>query len=88
MTFDHLRDIVMPLNQVEKFTLDVQQWISNDNQFINGNQMDMLIRQYMPCLQHFHCCIRTMESIDQQVNCSILQLMIFIYRYFQRLLPQ
>ncbi|CAF3979174.1 unnamed protein product [Rotaria sp. Silwood1] len=66
ITFDHLHDIVMPLNQVEKFTLDVGQLISNDKQFINRNQIDMLTGQYMPCLRQFHCSIQTMENIDKQ----------------------
>jgi hypothetical protein len=82
MCFDHLRGIVMPLNQLEKFTLDVKQWISNDQPFVNGNQIDMLIRQCMPRLRHFDCFIQTINDIDMQVNYPISQLMNTIHRNF------
>jgi hypothetical protein len=70
-TFDQLRDIVKPLSQLDKFTLYIGKWISNDQQFIDGNQFEMLIHQFMPQLHHFHCSIKTMSDIDMQVNYPI-----------------
>jgi hypothetical protein len=76
LTFDHLRGIVMPLIGVEKFVLDVKQWVSNDQKFIDGNQMEMLFSEFMPQLRHFHCFIKTAHAINIQVNCS------FVYTIF------
>ena len=77
ITFKNLYDITMPLNHVEKLMLDVEQWNINDNQFVDVNQINMLIRQHMPCLQHFHYYIETTKNINQQVNFSIIELIIF-----------
>jgi hypothetical protein len=78
LTFDQLRNIVMPLIKLNKLTLIVRQWISNDQQFVQGNQLQMLIHQFMLQLHHFHCSIMTMNNIDMQVKCSISQLINFI----------
>jgi hypothetical protein len=67
-TFDHFKGIVMTLIKVHKFTLDVKQWTDNHQQFIEGYQIDMLIRQFMTQLRYFHCFIQTTNEIDIWVN--------------------
>jgi hypothetical protein len=70
-TFDQLRAIFMPLIQLNKLALHIKQWISNDQRFVEGNQLEMLIDQFMPHLHHFYYSIKTINDIDMQVNCSI-----------------
>jgi hypothetical protein len=67
-TFDHLKGIVMPLIKVHKFTLDIKQWNNNNQQFIESNQINTLIGQFMTQLRYFHCFIQTTNDIDIQVN--------------------
>ncbi|CAF1437903.1 unnamed protein product [Rotaria sp. Silwood1] len=71
ITFDHLRGMVMPLIQLEKFTLDVKQWISNEKQFVKGDQIEMLFSQFMPRLRQFHCFIQTAHNIDMQTFATL-----------------
>ncbi|CAF3395945.1 unnamed protein product, partial [Rotaria sp. Silwood2] len=66
MTFDQIRRIVMPLIQLEKLMIDVSKWFSYDQQFVQGNQIEMLINEFMPRLRHFHCSIKTIYSIEMQ----------------------
>jgi hypothetical protein len=66
-TFDQLKGIVMPLIKVQKLTLDIKQWNSNNQQFIEGDQIDALIGQVMTQLRDFHCFIQTSNGIDLPV---------------------
>ncbi|CAF3607368.1 unnamed protein product [Rotaria sp. Silwood1] len=79
-TFDHLRGIVMPLIQLEKFTLDVRQWISNDKQFVEGDQIEILISQFMPQLRHFHCFIQTGNSINKEAFVTLSKRWFLTYK--------
>jgi len=70
-TFDELCNIVIPLLKLNILTLYIRQWVSNDQRFVEGNQLQMLFEQFMPELDHFFCSIRTTNHIDMQVNSSI-----------------
>jgi hypothetical protein len=65
--FDQLQSNVMPLIQLDKFTLVVKQWISDNQQFIEGHQVEMLIQQYLPQLHYLYCSIKTINDINMQV---------------------
>ncbi|CAF4994460.1 unnamed protein product, partial [Rotaria socialis] len=71
LTLDHLRGIVMSLAGVEKFVIDVKQWVSKDQKFIEGNQMEMLFSEFMPQLRHFHCFIKTAYAINIQTFATL-----------------
>jgi hypothetical protein len=70
-TFDELCNIVIPLIQLNILTLYIKQWVSDDQGFINGNQLYMLFEQFLPKLDYFFCSIRTTNYIDMQVNSLI-----------------
>jgi hypothetical protein len=65
--FDQLCNIVMPLKQLDQLTLVVKEWISDNQEFIKGHQLEILIHQYMPELYYFFCSITTTNDIDVQV---------------------
>ncbi|CAF4094201.1 unnamed protein product [Rotaria sordida] len=67
MTLNYFRAIVMPLIQLQNFMIDVRKWFSHDQQFVQGNQIEMLINKFMPQLRHFQCSIQTMDDIDMQL---------------------
>jgi len=80
-TFDQLHDIVMPLNQINQLTLYIKQWVNNNQRFIEGNQLEMLIDQFMPQLHRFHFSIKTKDDIDMKVNFSIPIIINFMSKY-------
>jgi hypothetical protein len=67
-SFDQLCNIVIPLIQLNKLTLYIRQWISDDQRFVQGNQIQILFEQFLPRLDHFFCSIRTTDDIDIQVR--------------------
>jgi hypothetical protein len=68
LKLDHLRSVVMPLLQLETFVLDVKQWANKGDRFVQDNEIEVLINEFMPHLRNFHCCIQTMVDIDIQVR--------------------
>jgi hypothetical protein len=68
MTLDYFRGIIMPLTRLQNLTIDARKWFTHDQQFLQRNQIEMLINQFMPQLRHFHCSIQTMHDIDMQVK--------------------
>ncbi len=56
---NELRSIIMFLDQVDTFTLIVNQWNSVNQQFTEDHQLQKLIQQFMPQLRHFYCSITT-----------------------------
>jgi hypothetical protein len=81
--FDHLCNIVIPLMNLNILTLYIKHWVSDDQRFIQGDQLQMLFEQFLPQLDHFFCSIWTTNDIDMQVNRLILSIQ---YRkYFSRL---
>ncbi|CAF4349355.1 unnamed protein product, partial [Rotaria sp. Silwood2] len=66
MNLNYFRGIVMPLIQLQNLTIDIRKWFSHDQQFLQGNQIEMLINEFMPQLHYFHCSIQTMHDIDMQ----------------------
>lgn len=66
--FHELCNIVIPLIKVNVLTLYIKQWVSDDQQFVQGSQFQMLFEQFMPQLEHFYCSIKTDNDIDMQVR--------------------
>lgn len=64
LTFEQLRGIVMPLIRLNKFTLNIEKWISNDQRFVHDHKFEILIDQFMPQLHQFYCSIKTMNDIE------------------------
>ena len=67
-SFDQLCNIVIPLIQLNILTLYIREWVSEDELFVRGDQLQMLFEQFLPNLDQFSCSIRTIEHIDMQVN--------------------
>lgn len=67
-SFDQLCNIVIPLIQLNILTLYIKQWVSDDEQFVQGDQLQMLFEQFLPHLDQFSCSIRTLDHIDMQVK--------------------
>jgi len=61
LNFDQLCYIIMLLNQLNKFTLNIKELINNNNQ-----KLEILFQQYLSKLQYFHCFIQIMNNIDVQ----------------------
>lgn len=62
LTSDQLCSIFMVLPEVNQLTLHIKQWM-NDKQ-----QLDILIVQYLPNLDHFYCSIQSINDLDIKVN--------------------
>ena len=67
-TFDQLHNIAIPLTQLNKLTLNRKQWISNDQGSVQSNELHMLVDQFLPKLDYFHCYIKINSSISQIIN--------------------
>ncbi len=65
--FDQLHNIVMPLKKLDELTLIVKEWISDNQEFIEGHQLETLIHPFMPELYYLFCSIKTTNDIDMQV---------------------
>jgi hypothetical protein len=57
----------MPLKKLDELTLIVKEWISDNQEFIEGHQLETLIHPFMPELYYLFCSIKTTNDIDMQV---------------------
>ncbi|CAF3540554.1 unnamed protein product [Rotaria sp. Silwood1] len=64
MRSEYLFNIVKFLSQIDTLIIDIKNWIHPDYIFVQGHQIEMIIDQFMPRLQHFYCYIRTECHID------------------------
>jgi len=66
---EYLRDTLMVFGQLHILSLVVENWISDDdNQFPSGNQIEMIINEYIPHLRYFYCDIQTKCDVDMKVR--------------------
>ena len=70
-TFDQLYHIITPLNQLEKLTLIILQWHSEDNCFIKSEQVEMLMAKFPPKLRCFNFTIQTDADVNMEVGYRI-----------------
>ncbi|CAF1372184.1 unnamed protein product [Adineta ricciae] len=54
----------MPLNQLTKLTLKIDELVNNDDPYLKGNEIKCLFDQYLPKLRHFNCSIQTKSHLD------------------------
>ena len=71
-TLDHLRHIAATVKPIQTLTLTIAQWTSNNENFIEGHQLEMLMEEFLPQLHRFHCFIQTTTIINIQVSSSII----------------
>ncbi|CAF4666385.1 unnamed protein product, partial [Rotaria sp. Silwood2] len=64
MRYEYFFNIVKFLSQIDTLIIDIKNWTHPDYMFVHGHQLEMIIDQFMPRLQHFHCHIRTECYID------------------------
>ena len=69
-TFEQLYSIVIPLNQLETLVLVIGQWHSDNDQFMENHQLDMLMEKIPLRLRYFNCSIQTTANINMQVSYS------------------
>jgi hypothetical protein len=68
MQLEYLLNVIKPLTQLVTFKLDVKRWISSNNIFPEGNQIESIVDEFMPRLQYFYCSIRTTCVVHMTVK--------------------
>ena len=71
-TLDHLRQIAATVKPIQALTLAIAQWTSNNENFIEGHQLEMIMEEFLPQLHRFHCFIQTTTIIHIQVSYSTI----------------